>query len=81
MSVEVAQRVRDHSLRVDRDEQETALFDQMADDVVEPEWWQGLAFEGVMDPRGQLFAGILAGFATLALVVIAFAVVTVVTGG
>ena len=47
----------------------------------EPEqWWDGLAFTGVLDPKGSLFAVLLAGFATLAVVVVAFAAVSVVTG-
>ena len=41
------------------------------------EWFQGLAFEGPLDPGGALFASLLALGATIGLVVLLAAVVRV----
>jgi hypothetical protein len=61
--------------------EEAEQAQQAEPEQAEPEqWWDGLAFTGVLDPKGSLFAVLLAGFATLAVVVVAFAAVSVVTG-
>jgi hypothetical protein len=44
------------------------------------QWWDGLWFEGPLDPRGTVFAVLLALGATVAMVVIAAAVVRIATG-
>ena len=49
-------------------------------DAESPAWWQGLWFEGVFDPRGTAFAASLAVGATLAMVVVATALVRIVAG-
>jgi len=43
-------------------------------------WWQGLWFEGPMDPRGTAFAAALALAATVALIVVVAAAVRIATG-
>lgn len=43
-------------------------------------WWQGLWFEGPFDPRGTGFAVVLALGATVAMVVVATALVRIVAG-
>jgi hypothetical protein len=43
-------------------------------------WWQGLWFEGAFDPRGTAFAVSLAVGATIAMVVVATALVRIVAG-
>ena len=43
-------------------------------------WWQGLWFEGAMDPRGTGFAAALAVAATVALIVVVAAAVRIATG-
>jgi hypothetical protein len=43
-------------------------------------WWDGLWFEGPMDPRGTGFAVALALAATVALVVVVAAAVRIATG-
>ena len=50
------------------------------DDVAKPPWWQGLWFEGPMDPLGTGFAVALALAATVALVVVVAAAVRIATG-
>lgn len=43
-------------------------------------WWDGLWFEGPLDPKGTVFAVLLALGATVAMVVVAAAVVRIATG-
>jgi hypothetical protein len=43
-------------------------------------WWEGVWFEGPMDPRGTGFAVAMALAATIALVVVVAAAVRIVTG-
>jgi|GEM_PF-2858019 len=43
-------------------------------------WWDGLWFEGSMDPRGTAFAAALALAATIALIVVVAAAVQIATG-
>jgi hypothetical protein len=45
-----------------------------------PAWWEGLWFEGAMDPRGTGFATALAVAATVALIVVVAAAVRIATG-
>ena len=43
-------------------------------------WWEGIWFEGALDPRGTLFAVALALAATAALLVVVTAAVRIATG-
>ena len=43
-------------------------------------WWDGLWFEGSLDPRGTAFAAVLALAATIALTVVVAAAVRIATG-
>ncbi len=48
--------------------------------AADEQWWDGLWFEGPLDPRGTVFAVLLALGATVAMVVVAAAVVRIATG-
>jgi len=50
------------------------------DEPATAQWWEGVWFEGPMDPRGIGFAVALALAATIALVVVVAAAVRIVTG-
>jgi len=47
----------------------------------EPAWYEGLAFQGPLDPAGTLFAFLLALVATVGVVVVVAALVRMVTAG
>ncbi len=47
----------------------------------EPAWYDGLAFQGPLDPAGTLFAFLLALVATVGVVVMVAAVVRMVSAG
>lgn len=49
----------------------------LPDHLAEPEWFEGLAFEGPLDPGGTLFAFLLALVATVAVVVLVAAAVRI----
>jgi hypothetical protein len=56
---------------------EPALLAGESDEASDAAWYDGLAFEGPLDPAGTLFAFLLAVLATVALVVIVAGVVRV----
>jgi hypothetical protein len=61
---------------------EKVLVDHLVVDEAAPvPWWEGLWFEGPLDPRGTAFAVLLALAATVAMLVIATAVARIATGG
>ena len=60
-------------------QQHQCLLPRPADEPAAP-WWEGLWFEGAMDPRGIGFAVALALAATIALVVVVTATVRIVAG-
>ena len=61
-------------------EQEAAGLAATAQPGADEQWWDGLWFEGPLDPKGTVFAVLLALGATVAMVVVAAAVVRIATG-
>jgi hypothetical protein len=88
MSLSVAEHVRAQqldqprspSLRVVPDVTDVTDVTNDASGSTEQLWHEGLWFEGPLDPRGTLFAALLAVSATVALLVVVTAAVRVMTG-